>query len=232
MRIFVGYLLVTSMLGGAAWAQSPDYMMEDCRNNSQIFYQDFEARSQTKYEGQRTDGTHAVNGTIFLENRGEDFQCSYNAAGDTLVDFYAEGQSWPQFVAGNGGPYMKASGGSSEPVASSNAAKVKFAPGKSGITLEGAIVGDDYVDYSLGASAGQTMNVDLSVDATNGDGTIYFNILPPGSSGEAIYVGSRDGNSASVQLPQNGDYVIRLYLMGNDRDTGKTVGYGLDVSIR
>jgi hypothetical protein len=25
---------------------------------------------------------------------------------------------------------------------------------------------------------------------------------------------------------------IRLYLMGNDRDTDKTVGYDLDVSIR
>ena len=111
-------------------------------------------------------------------------------------------------------------------------AKVEFTPGTSRIMLEGAVRGRDYFDYSLGANAGQTMDVDLRVDGTNGDGTIYFNILPPGSRGEAIYVGSRDGNSATVRLPDSGEYVIRVYLMGNDRDTDRTVGYDLDVSIR
>ena len=219
--------------GGYAIAQSPDYMMEDCGNASQIFFQDFEARSDTKYEGQRTDGTHAVNGTILLVGRRENFQCSYNAAGDTMVDFYTEGQSWPTFVRGEGGsPYMQSERKPTEAPASSNAAKVEFKPGTSGLTLEGAVRGNEYFDYSLGANAGQTMNVDLRVDGTNGNGTIYFNILPPGSRGEAIYVGSRDGTSATVRLPQSGEYVIRLYLMGNDRDTGKTVGYDLGVSIR
>ena len=90
----------------SAVAASPDYMMEDCKNGSQIFFQDFEARSEVKYEGQRADGTHAVNGTIHLKSRGGDFQCSYNAAGDTLVDFHAEGKSWPAFVRGEGSPHM------------------------------------------------------------------------------------------------------------------------------
>jgi len=90
----------------SAVAASPDYMMEDCKNGSQIFFQDFEARSDVKYEGQRADGTHAVNGTIYLETRGEDFQCSYTTAGDTLVDFYAEGKSQPTFVKGGGSPHM------------------------------------------------------------------------------------------------------------------------------
>ena len=216
----------------SAKAASPEYMMEDCRNNSQIFFQDFEARSETKYEGQRTDGTHAINGTIYLETRSENFQCSYNAKGDTMVDFYAEGKSWPNFVKGKGSPHMGSTGGSPESSASSTAAKVKFAPGTSSITLEGAIRGQEDFDYSLGAREGQTMHVDLRVDGTNGNGTIYFNIMPPGSTWEAIFVGSRDGNSAKVRLPKTGDYIIRLYLMGNDRDTDKTVGYKLDVSIR
>ncbi|MGD2020498.1 MAG: hypothetical protein PVJ47_05550 [Thiohalocapsa sp.] len=90
----------------SAMAASPDYMMEDCKYSSQVFFQDFEARSEAKYEGQRADGTHAVNGTIYLETRSEDFQCSYNTAGDTMVGFYAEGKSQPTFVKGGGSPYM------------------------------------------------------------------------------------------------------------------------------
>ncbi|APH72653.1 hypothetical protein [Aquibium oceanicum] len=61
---------------------------------------------------------------------------------------------------------------------------------------------------------------------------IYFNILPPGSDNEAIFVGSMEEKAeASVRLPTSGDYTIRVYLMGNDKDTDKTVGYRLDVAI-
>jgi len=35
-----------------------------------------------KYEGQRTDGTHAVNGTA---RNGQTFQCSFNRAGTRVV---------------------------------------------------------------------------------------------------------------------------------------------------
>ena len=77
-----------------------------------------------------------------------------------------------------------------------------------------------------------SFKINSSLRASNNKVIIYFNIMPPGSTWEAIFVGSRDGNSAKVQLPKTGDYIIRLYLMGNDRDTDKTVGYKLDVSIR
>jgi hypothetical protein len=103
---FILPTLVALVFGGSAFAQSTEYMVEDCRNSSQIFFQNFQARSEAKYEGQRTDGTHAVNGTIYLENRSAYFSCSYNAKGDTLVEFLAEGKSWPDFVKGNGSPYM------------------------------------------------------------------------------------------------------------------------------
>jgi len=98
------------VFGSSAMAASPDYMMEDCRNSAKVFFQDFEARTEAKYEGQRTDGTHAVNGTIYLETRSEYFSCSYNAKGDTLVEFFAEGKGWPGFVKGNGSPHMDGSG--------------------------------------------------------------------------------------------------------------------------
>ncbi len=94
------------VFASSAMAASPDYMMEDCKNSSQVFFQDYEARSEVKYEGQRTDGTPVVNGTIDLETRSEDFQCSYNTAGDTLVGFHAEGKSQLTFVKGGGSPHM------------------------------------------------------------------------------------------------------------------------------
>jgi len=112
------------------------------------------------------------------------------------------------------------------------AAEVKFKPGNFGTMVSGTITGDEYFDYTLGAQAGQDMFAELQVSDTNGNGVIYFNILPPGSEGEAIYIGSINGNTARIDLPETGDYTIRVYLMGNDRDTGKTVGYNLDLSIQ
>jgi len=41
-------------------------------------------------------------------------------------------------------------------------------------------------------------------------GAAYFNVLPPGSTGEAIFVGSSEGNHLSA-LPSDGDYTIRVY---------------------
>jgi hypothetical protein len=105
LRILL-HVVLGIAFASSAMAASPAYMMEDCKNSSRVFFQDFEARSDVKYEGQRADGTHAVNGTIYLETRSEDFQCSYNTAGDTMVGFYAEGSSQPTFVKGGGSPYM------------------------------------------------------------------------------------------------------------------------------
>ncbi len=70
MKLRIHFPVVLGIaLAKSALAASPEYMMEDCRNSSQIFFQAFEARSEPKYEGQRVDGTHAVNGTIYLETR-------------------------------------------------------------------------------------------------------------------------------------------------------------------
>jgi hypothetical protein len=110
---------------------------------------------------------------------------------------------------------------------------VKFEPGNYGTLLSGSITGNEYFDYRLGANAGQELFVELTVANTNGDGVVYLNILPPGSTGEAIYNGSMDeDNSETVKLPANGEYTIRVYLMGNDRDAGKTVDFNIDVSIQ
>ncbi|SDJ42074.1 hypothetical protein [Aliiruegeria lutimaris] len=111
-------------------------------------------------------------------------------------------------------------------------ADVHFLRGDFGAMVSGTITGDEYFDYRLGASGGQELFAELMMSDTNGNGTVYFNILPPGSDGVAIFNGSMDGNVARVTLPEDGDYTIRVYLMGNDRDAGKTVGYNLDLSIQ
>jgi hypothetical protein len=71
------FLVILALgLGDSALAASPEYMMEDCKNDAHIFFNDYQAPCEVKYEGQRTDSTHAVNGTIQLGGRSEDFQCS------------------------------------------------------------------------------------------------------------------------------------------------------------
>ncbi len=111
-------------------------------------------------------------------------------------------------------------------------ARVAFEKGNDNAAVYGTITGEDYIDYVLGARAGQTMAVSLIPGESNGDANVHFNILPPGSAGEAIYIGSIDGLDATgIVLPEDGDYVIRVYQMGNDADTGKTTAFTVSVGI-
>lgn len=119
------------VLAAPAMAQSPDYMIQDCQLASKQFYQNYETQTEAKYDGQRTDGTHAINGTIYLENRSAYFSCSYNAAGDRLVEFFAEKKSWPDFVRGGGSPYKASSGDSSAATVNVGGVKVPQAALKS-----------------------------------------------------------------------------------------------------
>lgn len=112
------------------------------------------------------------------------------------------------------------------PAAAQSREAVRFSPGNDNAAVEGTITGDEYKDYVLGARAGQTMSVSLITE-----GSAYFNILPPGSDGVAIYNGSIDGENASVALPSDGDYTIRVYLMGNARDSNQTVPFMVSMTI-
>ena len=108
---------------------------------------------------------------------------------------------------------------------------IRFQPGASGAQINGTIVGREYVDYVVTARGGQRMVVSLEVTGTNGRGSAYFNILPAGRDFPALFVGSSEGRRAEVALPTDGDWAIRVYLMGDDRDSGRTVGYSINVYI-
>jgi hypothetical protein len=103
---------------------------------------------------------------------------------------------------------------------------VQFAQGKSGTTIKGSLTGDQTVDYTLRAVAGQTMTVKLS-----GGASVNFNVLPPGSTGEALFIGSRDGTRSTTKLPASGEYTIRVYQMGRAKSSGQRSNYSLEVDI-
>jgi len=103
---------------------------------------------------------------------------------------------------------------------------VQFAKGQSGTTLKGSVSGSNSVDYTLRAAAGQTMTVKLT-----GRPTTYHNVLAPGSTGEALFVGSRDGAESTTTLPTSGQYTIRVYQMGNAKSSGQRSNFTLDVAI-
>jgi hypothetical protein len=104
---------------------------------------------------------------------------------------------------------------------------VQFEGGNDNAAVGSSVTGQAYKDYLLGARAGQNMGVSLITE-----GSAYFNILPPGSDDVAIYNSSIDGNDATgVALPADGDYTIRVYLMGADADEGTTVPFTLSMTI-
>lgn len=205
--------------GATASAQSPDYMIEDCRNASLQFYADYQARTDARYEGQRTDGTHAVNGTIYLENRSADYSCSYNARGDTLVGFVTERKSWPGFVRGEGSPYQANSGGSSSAQAITTE-RVRFPAGTSAYDFPAQLPPRMTVRYLLGARNGQFLDVQVSPASApltyrilNPDGTALLDELPL----DKPYRG---------QLWQSGDHVVEVI-----NRTGSTVQFDIYFAI-
>ncbi|MGJ5631566.1 hypothetical protein [Nostoc sp. CALU 1950] len=102
---------------------------------------------------------------------------------------------------------------------------VRFSAGNDNTFMRSSITGNHYHDYVLNARAGQRMSVSLITK-----GSAYFNILPPGST-QAIYNSSISGNDGSVRLPQSGNYTVRVYLKGGNKDRNRTIPFELSVGI-
>jgi hypothetical protein len=104
---------------------------------------------------------------------------------------------------------------------------LQFSKGASSTTVKGSLKGGKTIDYKLRAKAGQTMSVTLKTS----NGANYFNVLPPGSTGEAIFVGSTSGNEWTGALPSAGEYTVRVYLMRSAARRNETADYTLSVGI-
>jgi len=105
--------------------------------------------------------------------------------------------------------------------------RVKFAPGATSATVKATIKGRKTIDYVLGAAAGQTMSVSLqSSNLSN-----YFNVLAPGSQGEAIFIGSTSGNEFAGPVAAAGDYTVRVYLMRSAARRNESANYTITFRI-
>jgi hypothetical protein len=104
--------------------------------------------------------------------------------------------------------------------------RISFAKGNDNASVKGTIKGKAYRDYKLGVGNGQNLGVSLI-----GSSSVNFNILPPGSTGEAVYNSSISGNDATGIRTVKGDYTIRVYLLGAAQTSGKAYPYQLSVAV-
>ncbi|WP_392451868.1 hypothetical protein AABD69_07750 [Edwardsiella piscicida] len=86
---------------------------------------------------------------------------------------------------------------------------VQFPKGGSNATIKSHIKGENVLDYTLIAANGQHISITL-----NGASSTYFNLMAPGSTGEALFNGEMDGDSYQGILPTKGQYTVRVYPMG------------------
>lgn len=92
--------------------------------------------------------------------------------------------------------------------------------------VDGQLTGDETVDYVFSARGGERVSALLEAGSIG-----YFNVLPPGSQGEAIFIGSRDGDHFEGTLDTPGDYRFRVYQMRATARRGESTTYSLRVKI-
>jgi hypothetical protein len=114
------------------------------------------------------------------------------------------------------------------PAAAQQQTNVVFPPGRHTVTLTGAIKGDADHGYLVAARAGQMLTVDFK--PTNA--SAYVNVLAPGSSGEALFIGSSGGNHFAAPVPADGAYRVLVYLMRNAARRNEVARYTLRVDLR
>lgn len=101
--------------------------------------------------------------------------------------------------------------------------RVTFKQGQA--TLRGGVKGYASNDYVFPVGAGESMKVSLA------SGKAFFNVLPPGSKDEAIFVGSTSGATFEGVAATSGDYTARVYLMRNEARRGTAARYTLSIRI-
>lgn len=206
VSVFVGTTAAIAALSvTAAQARTPERMMQECRVRAHEVLHTRLPDIETKYEGQRTDGTHAVNGTAFIRGRTETFQCSFNRPGRRIIQFIVNDHN---------------SGGSDyEPETRDE--RVEFPRGTTGTELTGKLGPGHAVRYLLGARKNQFLYVRVATENPR----TFFNIFTP--DGNTLYESVRAGNEYRGQLWLNGDHIVEVYNRSR-REARYNVIFGLE----
>lgn len=90
-----------------------------------------------------------------------------------------------------------------------------------------SITGYEVIDYRVSAMAGQTLSVELDTDSAANT----FNILPPDSENEAVFIGSMSGNRFAGELDLDGDWTIRVYQVRAAARRGEVANFTLSLQL-
>lgn len=214
--------------GGDASAATPNIMMAECRARAGTALKVRLPDVDTRYEGQRTDGTHAVNGTATVRGRAQTFQCSFDRRGNRIIRFVVNRPSAPAAPTVQSRPASDAGTGT-------RTEAVRFRPGRSGASIRGTIAGDEAVSYTVGAESGQAMTIVLKPSNL----ATYFNVYAPGKrpGDQALGNSGVTGptvpalNTFKAKLPASGTYTISVYMMRSAARRKERSDYVLDISI-
>lgn len=105
--------------------------------------------------------------------------------------------------------------------------QVKFTKNATSTAIKGQVKGDQFIDYRVRASAGQTLAVSLQPSTPQN----YFNLNPHGSADVSMFIGSSAGNTFKGLLPSDGDYTIRVYLMRPAARRNESSNYTLTIGV-
>lgn len=192
----MAFALATLTSASAVHAQAPERMMQECRIRAHEVLHTRLPDIETKYEGQRTDGTHAVNGTAFVRGRTETFQCSFGPRGRRIVQFVVNHPSHGQDGQASQLPER-------EPT--TRTVELQIDRETRGTEVRDRLGSGDSVRYILRGRNRQFLYVHL----VSRNPRVYFNIFRPDNG--TLYESAIAGNEYRGQLFLNGEHVIEVY---------------------
>jgi len=103
--------------------------------------------------------------------------------------------------------------------------KIEIPEGQSTSIVNGRIKGYETVDYLVEATAGQTLNISLGTTHT----AAYFNLLAPGETAVAFFIGSMQENQFEGAVADEGIYTIRIYMLRSAARREEVADYRLEI---
>jgi hypothetical protein len=184
-----------SAMTSIAYAQSrPSDMVSNCQFEAAKRFQSDVARTTAKYQGRRTDGTHAVNGTIRKGKRLSTFQCNFGRNGVRLLSFITNAsQAQPR-------PPQ-------EPTTDTR--RVRLSGNSNGTEISASLTPGSSTRYVLRARNGQFLYARVATSA----GGVEYQIFNPDRS--FLLEQMTSAREYRGQLWQTGDHVIEVINRGN-----------------